>query len=882
MAWWHRMKMLWRNLARKREVSADLDEEIRAYQAMLEDEHLQAGADLATARRLALLETGGAQQIKEEVSDIRLGVTLETVASELRQSLRGLRRNPSLTLLAILMLALGMGASITVFSIFQAALLQPMPFREPDRLVELWETRLARNIDRSSFSLANFWDVHDRNHSFEELAAYRYDNANLTGVGEPQKVSASSVSTGFLRTLGVAPVLGRDFVDDDVRGGSESSVALLGNAFWKQQFNGDANVIGRTLRLGDRAYTVVGVLPRSHVWLNDQIYIPFGSGPNMNRGSWEFSVIGRLAKGVSLEAASIDLEQIAASLDQEYPQDNKGMGFLLGSANEWVARTNTRLALWVLLGAVGLLMLIACLNVANLLLARGTARHREIAIRAALGADRTRLTRFVMMESLLLSALGALLGLGIAFLSLRAMQTLQIQGLSRLDDASLNPWVLGAAVFIALMTGLLAGLAPAVHVPNGAITGFIRDGERQTGGRGANRLRAALVTGEVALSFVLLVGAGLLIRSFTELVNVNHGFQSENRMLFSVNMPSSYWQDDSGKQFIDRLLGQLEALPDTLAVGSISHRPVEGGNPGMSIATHATTADAAASHWAGWRITSPGYFRAIGLPLLRGRLINDQDLSVWRPRDKATPARHVVISAALAALLFPNEDAVGKQVVLWKGQSNLNAEVVGVVGNNHERGLADNPALTVYIPYGPGALTSEFVIHTRGNPSGLAPIIRSMVAGLDPRLPVADLRSFDDIVHRSVSPQRLNASLLGVFSGMALILAMIGIYGVLSYSMSHRTAEIGLRVALGASRSSILRTTVVQGMRPALPGILLGAIAAWWLSQAFANLLFGIKPFDPLTYAAVTVLLSLTALAACYLPARRAMRIDPAVALRAE
>ncbi|MCW5966638.1 MAG: FtsX-like permease family protein, partial [Bryobacterales bacterium] len=546
--------------------------------------------------------------------------------------------------------------------------------------------------------------------------------------------------------------------------------------------------------------------------------------------------------------------------------------------------TNARLALWVLLGAVALLMLIACLNVANLLLARGTARQREIAIRAALGAGRARLARFVMMESLLLSALGTLLGLGIAFLSLRAMQTLEIRGLSRLDDASLNPWVLGAAAVIALVTGLLAGLAPAVKVPHDAITGTIRDGERQTGGRGTNRLRAALVTGEVALAFLLLVGAGLLIRSFTELLSVKHGFQAENRLLFSVNMPGSYWEDNSGKQFLDRFLGQLTVLPDTVAVGAVSHRPVEGGNPGMSIGPPAgsSTGDAAISHWAGWRITSPGYFRAIGLPLLRGRFFNEEDLPVWGQRDKAVPARHVVMSAALAKLLFPNEDAVGKPVILWKGQSNLNAEVVGVVGDNHERGLATTPALTVYIPYGAGALTGEFVIHTRGNPAGLVPVVRSMVANLDPRLPVADVRSFEDIVHRSVAPQRLNASLLGVFSGLALVLAMIGIYGVLSYSMSHRTAEIGLRIALGASRTDILRTTVGQGMRPALPGILLGAVAAWWLSQTFGNLLFGVKPFDPLTYAAVAAILSITALAACYIPARRAMRIDPAVALRAE
>ena len=432
-----------------------------------------------------------------------------------------------------------------------------------------------------------------------------------------------------------------------------------------------------------------------------------------------------------------------------------------------------------------------------------------------------------------------------------------------------------------MLTGVLSGLAPALQAPASGIAASLREGERQTGSRGPGRLRAALVMGEVALSFLLLVGAGLLIRSFTQLMNANLGFRTENRLVFSVSMPDTYWRKGIGKQFLDRCFQRLSGVPDVLAAGAVSHRPVEGGDPGMGIDS-SSGSGARRAPWAGWRVVSPGYFRAIGLPLLRGRFFDESDKPVWAERGQPVPPRRVVISERLAKLIFPNEDPVGKHALLWKGQGNLDAEVIGVVGDSRERGPASDPTLTVYLPYGPNALPTEFVLHTRGNPLAVAPTVRSMVASLDPNLPVADVRSFEEVVHRSVAPQRFNAILLGVFSGLALLLATTGIYGVLSYSMSRRTSEIGLRVALGASAGSIMRMTIGQGMRPALIGIVLGGVGAWWLSRYVATLLFGVKPFDIATYAAVAALLLATALAACYLPGRRAMRTDAAVALRIE
>ena len=712
------------------------------------------------------------------------------------------------------------------------------------------------------------------------------DEVNLTGMGPAEKLEIEAVTPSFLRTLGVAPVLGRDFSYDEGHGSDPNwwngaPVAILGNRFWKTRFQGDANVLGKTLRLNGKSYTVIGVLPRGEPWIDQPLYIPFGFHAGADRGSWEFSVLGRLKPGVSINGATADLKVIAADFNRLYPGADKGIGFHLEPSSAWIADDSTRRALWVLLGAVTFLMLIASLNIANLLLARGTARRREIAVRTALGAGRARLVRFVMMESLILSGLGAAMGLAIAYAAVETMKHLDISGIPRLADAGLNHWVLAFAGMLALFTGLLAGIAPALQAPASRVAAALREGDRQTGGGAGARLRTALVTGEVALSFLLLVGAGLMIRSFNYLMTVDRGFQTEKRLLFSLSIPGSYGSNGAGKQLIDRLFDRLRLLPQVAAVGAVNSRPMTGWNPGMTIDSN-TRANTASPPWAGWRIITPGYFGAVGLPLLRGRPFDENDRPVWAMRGQPEPQRRVILSQRLAKRLFPNEDPIGRHVTLWKSQSNRDAEVVGVVADSRERGLAKESALTVYIPWGANALTTEFVAETRGNPLALAAALRSIMKELDPDVPVADISTFEEVADRSVAPQRLNAALLGVFSGLALLLAMAGIYGVLSYSMTRRTPEIGLRVALGASRGDILRMTVLQGLRPALAGIAIGALGAYWLTRYLETLLFGVKPFDAITYGAVAALLLATALVACYAPGRRATRIDPAVTLRVE
>jgi predicted permease len=691
------------------------------------------------------------------------------------------------------------------------------------------------------------------------------------------------LTAGFFRTLGVSPVLGRDFSYTDDGNGFKNSVVILGNKFWRSRFGADPHIIGKTLRLNDRACVVVGVLPPGEPWIDDQVYQPFGYRADANRESWEFSVIGRLAPGVSVQAAQADLKRLATTLEKTYPGTDQGIGFGLSPSSSWIAGDNARRALWVLVGAVSFLLFIACLNMANLLLARGTARQREIAVRIALGAGRARLIRFVMMESLLLSSFGTLLGLALAYGTLRGLQAMEVQGIPRLAEAGLNPWVLGFSVLIALLTGVLSGIAPALQTRASGTVNAVRDADHQTGSREQGRLRALLVTAEVAISFLLLVGAGLLIRSFTELVNVNRGFQTENRLVFSVNMPESYYKNGVGKQFLDRFFQSLSAVPQVIAAGGVSSRPIEGGDTGMSITAVPPKNNGAPGPppWAGWRIVSPGYLHAVGLTLLRGRAFDERDKAISTEEGKPAPLPRVVISQRLAKLLFDKEDAVGKHVALW-GNVEWAAEVIGVVADSRERGPASGPTLTVYLPYGRSALVSEFVLHTRGKPLALVHTVRTIVAGLDSNLPVADVRSFEEVVQRSLSPQRFNVVLLTAFGGLALLLATTGIYGVLAYSMKRRTAEIGLRVALGASRTDVLGIVLSQGMRPVLVGMLLGALSAWWLSRYLETLLFGIKPFDVFTYLTVAALLSATALIACLLPGRRAMRIDPAVALRIE
>jgi putative ABC transport system permease protein len=795
---------------------------------------------------------------------------------DFRQAIRNMRKSLGSTLLAVLMLAVGIGATSAIFSVFYSVLIEPLPFPEPSRLVQLWESRLKNQWNQASFTEANFWDIQERNRTFEGIASFHPWSANLTGSGDPEQVAGGLISAGFFHVLGVNPVAGRDFLPEEDQPGHDNNVVLLRNKFWKTHFNGDPQVIGKSLRLNNKSFQIVGVLPPGEPWLDAaDVFIPFVRSANPDRGSFEFSVIGRLAKGVSFQTAEADLNTIAKSLAQQYPKDDDGMGVTLSTSAEWLADTDLRTKLWVLMSAVAFLLLIACVNLANLLLAKSTGRTREIAVRAALGASRGRIVRMVLTESLVLGLIGAIFGIVLAALAVAAIKAADPGGIPRIAELGINPWVLAFTLFAAILTGVLSGLVPALQAPYRNIVVGLREGERsQAGSRAQKRVRAVLVGAEVALSLMLLVGAGLLIRSFDRMLRVDRGFQSENRLLVAINIPGSY--KERADDVINRFLDRVSAAPGVESVAAMNSRPIVGWDPGMGIVSaEKPDGDNGKFPWAGWRIVSGDYFRAMGIPMLKGRTFNQHDQigKPWR----------IIISKRLADTLWPGQDPVGHQALLWKGQNNFPAEVLGVVGNQRERGLDADPTLTVYLPsYGSGPGPVQFAVHAAGNPTALTPSLRSMLKEIDPNLPLYDVQTMDEIVSRSVAPRRFNMLLLTIFAGVALLLALVGVYGVLAYSVGQRTAEIGLRVALGATPRSVLALIVGQGMRPIMVGIAIGMAGAVGLSHFVSSLLFNVKPVDPLTYGAVALLVAVAALLSCYVPALRALRVDPVAALRQE
>lgn len=801
---------------------------------------------------------------------------MNTTLLDFRQAIRNMRKNRGSTLLAVLMLAVGIGATTAIFSVFYSVLLKPLPFPEPARLVQIWESRVKNQWNQASFTEANFWDIQERNRTFEGIASFHSFTANLIGSGDPEQVSGAAISAGFFHVLGVKPVAGRDFLPDEDRPGHDNNVVLLRNKFWKTHFNGDPAIIGKSVRLNTTSFQIVGVLPPGEPWLDAaDVFMPFVHRANPDRGSFEFAVIGRLAKGVDFQTAQTDLNTIAKSLAQQYPKDDDGMGVTLNTSETWLADSDLRSKLWVLLGAVGFLLLIACVNLANLMLAKATGRTREIAVRAALGADRSRIVRMVLTESLVLGFSGAIFGVALAALALAVIKAADPGGIPRIAELSVNPWVLAFTLLVAILTGVLSGLVPALQAPYKNIVAGLREGERsQAGSRAQKRVRAVLVGAEVALSLMLLVGAGLLIRSFDRLLRVDRGFQSENRLLVAINIPGAY--KERADEVINRFLDRVAALPGVQSVAAMNSRPIVGWDPGMGIVS-SEKPDGENGHfpWAGWRIVSGDYFRTMGIPMLKGRTFNQHDPigKPWR----------IIISKRLADTLWPGQDPVGRQALLWKGQGNNPAEVIGVVANQRERGLEADPTLTVYLPsYGSGPGPVEFAVHTAGNPTALTPSLRSTLKEIDAKLPLADVQTMDELVSRSVAPRRFNMFLLTIFAGVALLLALVGVYGVLAYSVGRRTAEIGLRIALGATPRSVLTLIVGQGMRPIMVGIALGMAGAVGLSHFVSSLLFNVKPVDPLTYGAVALLVAVAALLSCYVPALRALRVDPVAALRQE
>jgi putative ABC transport system permease protein len=804
---------------------------------------------------------------------------VDPLPQDLRFAVRRLLRRPAFTALAVGMLALGIGANTGIFSVLYTVLLRPIPFPEPERLVHVWETRAERGWMRASVTPANFWDLRAETRAFVDLGAFRSGAVNLSGAGFPERLQGARVTAGFFtRVLGVSPVIGRDFLPGEDQLGGESRIVLLSHTFWRARYGANAPVLGTRLTLDGNQYTVVGVMPPGTPWLDDaDLFLPMVRRPDEKRGSFELPVVGRIKPGMSREAAVADLQRVAWRLAEAYPAENRGMGINTAGPEIWYADAGTRRAMWVLLTAVGLLLLTACANLANLLLAQATGRARETAIRTALGASRGRLLRQGLTESLLLALLGAALGLVLAAYALQLARANPF-GIPRMEQVDLNPWVLLFTLGAALFTGAVTGLLPALQARgSGAATTLRSGGAGITAGRGVKRVRGALVAGEVALSLVLLIGAGLLVRSFSGMIRIEPGFEPDRRLVASVSLPGSYGPAETNS-FLQQFLGRVRSLPGVRDAGATSARPMTGNYTSCGVVRPGEGA-AGEIRRAQWRYVTPGYFAAMGIPLQRGRFLGETDVLSAEPG----AVNRVVISERLAEQLWPGENPVGRTAIFWAGQGDHPGEIAGVVGDIREEGLDGDPTPQVYLPYyGDTWSPVVFVVHTAGDPTAVVAPLRAILRELDPQLPLSGIRTLNEVVGRTVATRRFVLLLVGLFATVALALAMAGVYGVQAYTVAGMTNEIGVRVVLGASSRSVLRRVVTRAMRPAAVGIVVGLAGAFALSRLLASLLFRVRPSDPPTYLAAAVLLALTALVSCWLPARQVLKVDPVTALRAE
>ncbi|HEX7049883.1 MAG TPA: ABC transporter permease [Longimicrobiales bacterium] len=815
---------------------------------------------------------------------------MDTLLQDIRYALRTLRRAPGFTAVAVLTLALGIGANTAIFSVVNGVLLHPLPYPEPDRLVgvyQLWQG------DRAVMTPANFRDVRQQatgadgtsSPVLEEMAPYYRSDFTLTGSGDPVRLQGVEVGAGFFDVLGVAPVLGRTFRPDENEPG-RTRVAILSHRLWQQRFGAEPEIIGRVIRLDGNPYEVVGVMPEGFsfpaerdVWTPIEYDAEFMS--ENSRGAWYLSVVGRLAPGVSEEQAASRVAAIGRRLEKAYPQVNTNVGMTVLSLHDAMVG-DVRTALWVLLGAVGFVLLIACANVANLLLARAASREGELAVRAALGAGRGRLIRQLLTESLILGALGGAAGLLLAVWGTGFLVALQPRNVPRLDEVTVDGTVIAFTAAIALLTGLLFGLVPALQTARTELAATLREGGRGAlAAKGSARVRNALVVAEMALAVILLAGAGLLINSFARLQRVDPGFRAEGALAFRLSLPGVAYNEESARAaFYDRLIERLEALPGVRSAGAIMALPLSGFSFTFTFNVEGREpAQPGSDQSLQTRVVTPGYFRTMGIPLLRGRAFTAQD--------RADAPQVVLISESAVRRYFPDEDPIGRRITLgWgrgPGRPNVGGVIVGVVGDVKQFELAEEQSAVVYVPHAQvpvGGMT--LVVRTAVPPLTLAGAVRREVGALDADLPIAELRTLEQLVARSISQPRFYMLLLAVFAGVALALAAIGTFGVMTYAVAQRTREIGIRMALGADPGSVRRLVVGRALALAATGLGVGLLGALALTRLLGSLLYGVTATDPLTYGAVALTLIGVAFLAGYLPARGATRVDPTVALRAE
>ncbi len=804
---------------------------------------------------------------------------MTTLFRDLRYALRSFRKSPGFTLTALLTVALGVGANTAIFSVVNGVLLRPLPLGEPERVILVGHRYKSINLD-AGVSGAGFRFYHEQNRVFEKAAAFTGWEANLANGAEPERLVGQQVASEYFPALGIAPVLGRGFTADEEQVGADK-VLVLSEGLWIRDFARDPAIIGKTLVVNGEAHQVVGIMPNGFQFGTDPIAVwkPLALTPDqVDPNCWgcEFlGMVARLKPGISIEVAQKDLDRMAAQV-----RENRGAGRdsdwgLYSKAATDQVVGNVRPALLVLMGAVGFVLLIACANLANLLLARATSRQREIAIRTAMGAGRWRLARQLLTESVLLSVIGGAGGLLLAYAAVRGLVASNPINLPRMDAVGLDATVLFFTGGITLGLGLLFGLVPALQAARPALTGMLKDGVRSTHGGG--RLRATLVVSEVALAIMLLVGAGLMMKSFRHWVSVDPGFDPERVLTFGVSLPQSkYTTDQQQVAFFDRLRHEIAALPGVVSVGGNVSLPMTNNNWTRSFRVEGYTPPPKANGpWGDFRTVTPGYFTAMGIPIKRGREFDESDVAKGR--------MVAVVDEVLANKYWKGQDPIGKRLGYGNAENPRWLEVVGVVGHVMQNSPKDDEHTQLYQPVAQAAFTQlGFAVKAKGDPLALVPIIRKLVLTVDPQQPIYDVRAMAERLAGSSSQPRFLSLLLGLFAAVAATLAAVGIYGVMSYTVAQQTRELGIRMALGAETGSVLRLVLNRGLAMAGVGIALGVGGALALGTVMSTQLFQTRAADPVVYGVVSLGLIGVALLASLIPARRAMRVDPIVALRSE
>jgi putative ABC transport system permease protein len=821
---------------------------------------------------------------------------MQLLLSDLRYGWRMLLKDPGPTMVAALALTLAIGANSAIFSVVNGVLLQPMRYTDANHLVVLWQTNLSKGLKKFYVSAPDFRDWSERQHSFDQIAAYRPQPGVLTGHGMPEHVESAVVSPEIFRLLGANPTIGRTFFPDENQPG-KNHVAILSYGLWQRRFGGDASILGKTLTLDGNDYTIVGVAdPKFRlIDTHSEIWIPYtldakellemgeNNAASATRSAMHtLKVVGHLKPGVSIEQARQEMQSIARGLEREYPDTNTGWGVNpVPLQDELVGNVGSTLI--TLLGAVGFVLLIACTNVANLLLARTSSRQKEIAIRTALGAGRFRIVRQLLSESLLLALVSGALGLLLAYWGVRALVALSPGNIPRIDEISVDGHVLLFTFLVAILTGILFGLGPAISASRAQVNEILKAAGRSSmASVRSRRVRNALVIVEVAMSVVLLIGAGLMIRSFAELQRVNPGFQSDHVLTMQLTLPEARYSGLHVAQFYKLLLDRVHNVPGVETAGITRDVPLSGSDPSLNfIIEHRPPLTTAQQPRAKFRAISADYFAAMRVPLLKGRYFSASDA-------EQTPAV-AIINDTLARRNFPGEEPLGQRI-----QSGFDGSpwytIVGVIGNVKHGGLDTEPNAEMYFPYlqVPPPLmsfvesTMTLVVRTNTEPSAMAHSVGHEVQALDPDEAVFKVATMDELLDGSVSQPRFRTFLLGIFAAVALILASTGLYGVISYSVSQRSNELGIRAALGARQSDLLGLVLGEGARLAIIGVVIGLGLSFVLAGAISNLLYGVKAHDPLTFVAIPLLLLAVALFASYVPARRATHTDPTVALRQE